>query len=81
MKQGFRALDPSDKIWPHTMNLLLSGTPGGVGPTIQIAGRGPNAHRTHLLAVELGKAGLVQKMPVNAPTFVAMHVYLGPICR
>ena len=80
VKQGFDAVDPTGTLWPRNMNMVVSGSSDGIGPTIQIAGRGPNAHRTHLLAEELKRAGLVHHMALDRPTFVAMTVYLGPPC-
>ena len=79
VKEGFEALDPAGRQWPRTMNLLAAGK-APLGPVIQIIGRGPNAHRAHLLRQELERAALVDHVSIDRPTMVAFIVRLGQPC-
>ena len=80
VREGFQALDPTGRTWPPNMNGLVPGKPP-IGPTMQIVGKGPNAHRVHLLRAELERAGLMVHLAMDRPTITAFQVRLGPPCR
>ena len=80
VKEGFEALDPAGRQWPRNLNLLVASKPPQ-GPVIQVVGRGPNAHRVHLLRQELERAGLVDRVATDRPTMVAFLVRLGQPCN
>lgn len=81
--EGLQAIDPDGKQWPRRTNKIMDGDAGKTGPymVFLLQGSEANAHRARLLAGELEKAGILDRLVVNGRLLAGMTAHLGPPCK